>query len=104
MEDKGKTVVWVSLLAVIVAVIALFVYNQIVVKPQIAEMSRQITLLTQNTNHNAAVLDKHAEAIERLSGTVSQNAEAADSLTNTVNNNAEAANQNAAAANYNASL
>ncbi len=118
MEDSGKSIVWALLLAVVVAVISVFAYNQIVIKPQMAEMNKQIVHLTENTNHNAAVLDKHAEVIERLSGTVSQNAETTQSLNNTVsqnaaatqslndtvNNNAAVANQNAATANYNASL
>ena len=104
MEDNGKSVIWSLLLAVVVAVIAVFAYNQIIVRPQMTEMSKQIAQLTENTNHNTAVLDKHAEVIERLSGTVSQNAEATQSLNATVNNNASIANQNASTANYNASL
>ena len=118
MDDSSKAVVWSLLLAVVVAVIAVFAYNQIIVKPQMAELNKQIVQLTQTTNHNAAVLDKHAEVIERLSGTVdqnakatealsgtvSQNAQATNSLTDTVNNNASVANQNASTANYNASM
>jgi len=104
MEDTGKTVVWSMLLAIVVAVVAVFAYNQIVAKPQMAEMQKQITQLTQNTNHNSTVLDKHTEAIDRLSGTVSQNADATNTLAGTVSNNAAVANQNAATANYNASL
>ena len=104
MNDSSKGIIWSLLLGVVFTTIAMFAYNQIIVKPQMAELNKEIVQLTQTTNHNAAVLDKHAEVIERLSGTVSQNAQATDSLTDTVNNNASIANQNASTANYNASI
>lgn len=104
MEANRNTIICSFLSAVVAAVLAVFVYNQVVVKPQMAHLNKQIVQLTQTAAYNATVLDRHAEVIERLSGTVNRNEAAADSLTNTVNDNANVANQNAVEANYNASL